>query len=58
METTATPKQINPTDALYVKALKDGDNRMSRKFFYEETAGILHRIRMEVFRGQVDSTRW
>lgn len=54
METTATPKQINPTDALYVKALKDGDNRMSRKFFYEETAGILHRIRMEVFRGQVD----
>lgn len=54
METTATLKQINPTDALYVKALKDGDNRMSRKFFYEETAGILHRIRMEVFRGQVD----
>lgn len=54
MESAKNPKQLNETDAIFIKALKMGNNEISRQFFYKEIGGILHKIRMEVFRGNVD----
>lgn len=54
MESAKNPKQLNETDAIFIKALKMGNNEISRQFFYMEIGGILHKIRMEVFRGNVD----
>lgn len=54
MESAKNPKQLNETDAIFIKALKMGNNEVSRQFFYKEIGGILHKIRMEVFRGNVD----
>ncbi len=54
MESPKNPKQLNETDAIFIKALKMGNNEISRQFFYKEIVGILHKIRMEVFRGNVD----
>lgn len=54
MESAKNPKQLNETDAFFIKALKMGNNEISRQFFYKEIVGILHKIRMEVFRGNVD----
>ncbi len=54
MELSKIVKQINNQDAIYIKALKMGNNEISRQFFYMEIGGILHKIRMEVFRGNVD----
>ncbi len=54
MESAKNPKQLNETDAIFIKALKMGNNEISRQFFYKEIVGILHKIRMEVFRGNVD----
>lgn len=54
MELSKIVKQINNQDAIYVKALKMGNNEISRQFFYKEIGGILHKIRMEVFCGHID----
>ena len=54
MESAKNPKQLNETDVIFIKALKMGNNEISRQFFYKEIGGILHKIRMEVFRGNVD----
>lgn len=54
MESAKNPKQLNETDVIFIKALKMGNNEISRQFFYKEIGGIFHKIRMEVFRGNVD----
>lgn len=54
MESAKNPKQLNETDVIFIKALKMGNNEISQQFFYKEIGGILHKIRMEVFRGNVD----
>lgn len=54
MESKKNPKQLNETDAIFIEALRNGNNEISRQFFYKEIVGILHKIRMEVFRGNVD----
>lgn len=54
MESKQNTTGLNAHDIAYIEALKNGDGRMCHKFFYEEIVGILHRIRVGVFRGQVD----
>lgn len=54
MESTVRFNRLDERDATYVRALKQGDGELCRQFFYQEIGGILHRIRVEVFRGQVD----
>lgn len=54
MESTKNPKQLNSQDAIFIEALRNGNNTICRQFFYSEIGGILHKIRMEVFRGNVD----
>lgn len=54
MESKQNTTGLNTQDITYIDALKNGAGRMCYKFFYEEIVGILHRIRVEVFRGQVD----
>lgn len=54
MESARNFKQLNETDAIFVEALRKGNNEISRQFFYKEIGGILHKIRIEVFRGNVD----
>ena len=54
MEATKNTRQLNETDVIFIEALKNGNNEVSRHFFYKEIGGILHKIRMEVFRGNVD----
>lgn len=53
MESTDFKRQINNQDAIYIKALKMGNNEISRQFFYKEIGGILHKIKMEIFRGRI-----
>lgn len=54
MESARNLKQLNETDAIFIEALRNGNNEISQQFFYKEIGGILHKIRMEVFRGNVD----
>lgn len=54
MESARNLKQLNETDAIFVEGLRNGNNEISQQFFYKEIGGILHKIRMEVFRGNVD----
>lgn len=54
MESAKNPKLLNETDLIFIEALKMGSNEISRQFFYKEIGGILHKIRMDVFRGNVD----
>lgn len=54
MESTKNPKQLNSQDAIFIEALRNGNSELCRQFFYTEIGGILHKIRMEVFRGNVD----
>lgn len=54
MESARNLKQLKETDAIFIEALKNGNNEVCRQFFYKEIGGILHKIRMEVFRGNVD----
>ena len=54
METAKNPQQLNSQDAIFIEALRNGHGEICRQFFYQEIAGILHKIRMEVFRGNVD----
>lgn len=54
MESAKKPQQLNYQDAIFIEALRNGNNEVSRHFFYKEIGGILHKIRMEVFRGNVD----
>lgn len=54
MESAKDPKKLNNQDAIFIEALRNGNNTMCRHFFYTEIGGILHKIRMEVFRGNVD----
>lgn len=54
MESARNLKQLNETDAIFIETLRNGNNEISRQFFYKEIGGILHKIRMEVFRGNVD----
>lgn len=54
MESTKSPKQLNSQDAIFIEALKNGNSELCRQFFYKEIGGILHKIRMEVFRSNVD----
>lgn len=54
MESARNLKQLNETDAIFIEALRNGNNEVSRQFFYKEIGGILHKIKMEVFRGNVD----
>lgn len=46
--------QLNSKDVCYIQALRTGDNAKCHEFFYKEIAGLLHRIRSEVFHGLVD----
>lgn len=54
MESAKKPKQLNNLDAGFIEALRNGNSRICHKFFYEEIGGILHKIRMDVFRGGID----
>lgn len=54
MESTKNLKQLNETDVRFIEALKNGNGDLCRQFFYQEIGGILHRIRTEVFHGQID----
>lgn len=54
MESEKNPKQLNFHDAIFIEALKIGNNTINRQFFYQEICGILHKIRMELFHGEVD----
>lgn len=54
MESVNKPDQLNNQDAIYIDALRSGNNEMCQQFFYKEIGGILHKIRMEVFGGKVD----
>lgn len=54
MESTRPPRQLNETDDIFIEALRNGNNEICRQFFYKEIGGILHKIRMEVFHGNVD----
>lgn len=54
MESKKNPKQLNKLDACFIEALRNRDNRICHKFFYEEIGGILHKIRMDMFRGSID----
>lgn len=45
---------IDNRDELFRDAIKSGNNELCHQFFYKEIGGILHKIRMEVFRGNVD----
>lgn len=54
MESARNLKQLNETDFIFIEALRNGNNEVTRQFFYKEIGGILHKIRMEVFRGNVD----
>lgn len=55
MTTTNEPlnaaKQI---DLQYIAAIKSGDARMTRDFFYSEIIGLLHKIRADVFGYKMD----
>ena len=53
MGSAKKPQQLNYQDAIFIEALRNGNNEVSRHFFYKEIGGILHKIRMEVFRGNV-----
>lgn len=54
MESARNLKQLNEADAIFIEALRNGNNEVSRQFFYKEIGCILHKIRMEVFRCNVD----
>lgn len=54
MESAKNPNQLNNQDAIFIDALRNGNNEICRQFFYKEISGILHKIRMEVFHGNVD----
>lgn len=54
MESAKNPKQLNNQDAIFIAALRNGNDEIFRQFFYKEIGGILHKIRIEVFRGNVD----
>ena len=54
MESAKNLKQLNETDAIFIETLRKGNNEVIRQFFYKEIGGILHKIKMEVFRGNVD----
>lgn len=54
MESEKYPKQLNNQDAIFIEDLRNSDNATCRQFFYKEIGGILRKIRMEVFRGNVD----
>lgn len=41
-------------DIRYIDGLKKGYDRVTHQFFYQEIVGILHRIRLEVFKGHID----
>lgn len=47
-------KSIGERDGWFLAGLRRGDPAVCREFFYREIAGILHRIRMEVYHGRVD----
>ena len=54
MESTNNLNMIDNRDELFRDAIKSGNNELCHQFFYKEIGGILHKIRMEVFRGNVD----
>ena len=47
-------KNINSLDKIFIRGLKKHDERICHHFFYTEIGSILHKIRMEVFRGKVE----
>ena len=47
-------KNINSLDKIFIRGLKKRDERICHHFFYTEIGSILHKIRMEVFRGKVE----
>lgn len=53
MEPARNLKQLNRQDALFIEALRSGNNELSCQFFHNEIVGILHTIRLKVFRGLV-----
>lgn len=54
MDVDAATRRLNRVDAAFIDGLKRGDNEVCRRFFYKEIGGIIHKIRVEVFRGNVD----
>jgi len=53
MEAAKNPTQLNNQDAIFIEALRNSHGEICRQFFYQEIAGILHKIRMDVFHGNV-----
>lgn len=53
MGSAKKPQQLNYQDAIFIEALRNGNSELCRQFFYKEIGGMLHKIRMEVFRGNV-----
>ena len=47
-------KAIHPHDQMVIAALKAGDSVVTRRFLYEELAGLLETIRQKVFGRRVD----
>lgn len=54
MDSVVSNKGLNSQDIIIVNGLKSHDNKICRQFFYKEIVGVIHKIRVEVFRGLVD----
>lgn len=54
MKTTEQSIKVNDNDIRFIAGLKSGNSTICRQFFYTEIAGVLHKVRVQVFRGLVD----
>lgn len=54
MKTTEQSIKVNDNDIRFIAGLKSGNSAICRQFFYTEIAGVLHKVRVQVFRGLVD----
>ncbi|MDE6323638.1 MAG: hypothetical protein K2L85_05885, partial [Paramuribaculum sp.] len=53
-QTPPNNNTLNEQDSIFIEALKAGNDEICHRFFYKEIGGILHKIRLEIFRGMVD----
>lgn len=54
MKSVDNLKQFSTQDAIFIEALKSGNNEICHQFFYKEIGGILHKIRVRVFCSNID----
>ena len=54
MEMAKNSEELNIHDRMFMEALKKGNNKICRQFFYQEIEGILHKIRVKIFHGKID----